>query len=118
MCWQDGKADMTEVQAYMRKEFYNPEFLQSSEEKLTEDDIIKKVAEDAKEYLGEIDTDKDNALTEEEIVKHYTAEMEEPPPDNGDMEGEVPDPTGDEAESAENMAVGDDPDAPIESDPE
>ena len=114
--WQDGKADLEEVKAYMRKEFYSPEFLADSEEKLSEADIVKKVEADAKEYLGEMDTDKDGALTEAEIIKHYKADLEEP--DNT----EIPDdPSGDapeEGESAENMAVGDDPDAPIESEDE
>ena len=84
----------------MRKEFYSPEFLADSEEKLSEADIVKKVEADAKEYLGEMDTDKDGALTEAEIIKHYKADLEEP--DNT----EIPDdPSGDAPEEGESACT-------------
>merc|ERR1719486_1070706 len=66
---KDGKADLGEITEYMKKEFYGPEAI--AEEKLTPADVDKKAAEDAKEYLGELDTNKDGNLDHPEIKKHY-----------------------------------------------
>jgi len=88
-----------------------------NEEKLTEEDIGRKVIEDASEYLGEMDADKDGSLTEAEVIKHYGEDMKETEGDMDAAEDGSP-PEEEEGESVENMAVGDDPDAPIESEHE
>merc|ERR1711924_210553 len=56
----DGKADLTEVIAYMKKEFYGPEDIK--EENLTPAQVDEKSATDAKESLEELDKNKDSFL--------------------------------------------------------
>ena len=68
---KDGKVDVQEIAKYMKAEFYTPEVLAESDEKMTPEQVDEKVQEDAREYLGEMDADKDGIVTEAEIVKHY-----------------------------------------------
>merc|ERR1711881_455006 len=66
---KDGKADLSEVTAYMKKEFYGPEDVK--EDKLTPAQIDEKSAADAKEYLDELDKNKDSFLDLSEFTAHY-----------------------------------------------
>merc|ERR1712010_88770 len=65
---KDGKADLTEVTAYMKK-FYGPEDIK--EDKLTPAQVDEKSAADAKEYLEELDKNKDSFLDLSEFTAHY-----------------------------------------------
>merc|ERR1711998_498103 len=65
---KDGKADLTEVTAYMKKEFYGPEDIK--EDKLTPAQVDEKSAADAKEYLEELDKNKDAHLDLAEFTAH------------------------------------------------
>merc|ERR1712230_175295 len=66
---KDGKADLNEVTAYMKKEFYGPEDIK--EDKLTPAQVDEKSAADAKEYLEELDKNKDSFLDLSEFTAHY-----------------------------------------------
>ena len=75
----------------MKNEYYQPAMLAEDEEtkNLTPAQIDAKVAEDAKEYLNEMDTDKDGSLSEAEIIKGFEVPAEAPDGE-GDGDGEVP----------------------------
>merc|ERR1712110_547273 len=63
---KDGKADLGEVTEYMKKEFYGPEDIK--EDKLTEAQVAEKSSADAKEYLEELDKNKDGFLDTTELT--------------------------------------------------
>merc|ERR1711959_537527 len=64
---KDGKADLAEINAYMKKEFYGPEDIK--DDKLTPAQVDEKSAADAKEYLEELD--KNSFLDLAEFTAHY-----------------------------------------------
>merc|ERR1712070_492876 len=66
---KDGKADLGEVTEYMKKEFYGPEDIK--EDNLTPDQVNEKAGADAKEYLDELDKNKDTFLDLDEFTAHY-----------------------------------------------
>merc|ERR1711998_437605 len=72
---KDGKADLAEVTAYMKSEFYGPEDIK--EDNLTPEQVDEKAAEDAKEYLNELDKNKDSLLDESEFTAHYKEDMDD-----------------------------------------
>merc|ERR1712078_205275 len=72
---KDGKADLTEVTAYMKKEFYGPEDIK--EDKLTPAQVDEKSAADAKEYLEELDKNKDSFLDLSEFTAHYKEDVDD-----------------------------------------
>merc|ERR1712167_497782 len=82
---KDGKADLTEVTAYMKKEFYGPEDIK--EDKLTPAQVDEKSAADAKEYLEELDKNKDSFLDLSEFTAHYKEDAD----DTGDELDEAAD---------------------------
>merc|ERR1719199_998067 len=95
---KDGKATLAEITAYMKAEFYGPEAI--AEEKLSPEDVDKKAA---KEYLNELDTNKDSNLDLGEIKKHYeyTDEEDTTEGEEGGAEPDTPeDDAGDEASEA------------------
>merc|ERR1712072_871365 len=66
---KDGKADLGEITEYMKKEFYGPEDIK--EENLTAEQVTEKSGADAKEYLDELDKNKDTFLDLDEFTAHY-----------------------------------------------
>merc|ERR1711907_554467 len=72
---KDGKADLGEVTEYMKKEFYGPEDIK--EDNLTPAQVDEKAAQDAKEYLEELDKNKDSFLDESEFTAHYKEDMDD-----------------------------------------
>merc|ERR1711959_426544 len=72
---KDGKADLAEVTEYMKKEFYGPEDIK--EDKLTPQQVTEKAASDAKEYLEELDKNKDGFLDSAEFTAHYKDDLDE-----------------------------------------
>merc|ERR1711904_411939 len=89
---KDGKADLNEVTAYMKKEFYGPEDIK--EDKLTPAQVDEKSAADAKEYLEELDKNKDSFLDLSEFTAHYKE-------DASDVDKEL-DEAGDEDDESED----------------
>merc|ERR1712205_80908 len=89
---KDGKADLAEVTAYMKKEFYGPEDIK--EDKLTPAQVDEKSAADAKEYLEELDKNKDSFLDLAEFTAHYKE-------DEDDVDKEL-DEAGDEDDESED----------------
>merc|ERR1712010_418311 len=89
---KDGKADLTEVTAYMKK-FYGPEDIK--EDKLTPAQVDEKSAADAKEYLEELDKNKDTFLDLSEFTAHYKEDSE-------DTESELDDSKEDEEDAKED----------------
>merc|ERR1712072_198277 len=90
---KDGKADLAEVTAYMKKEFYGPEDIK--EDKLTPAQVDEKSAADAKEYLEELDKNKDTFLDLSEFTAHYKEDSE-------DTESELDDTKEDEEDAKED----------------
>merc|ERR1711934_409756 len=72
---KDGKADIEELTKYMRAEFYQPEDIK--EEGLTEEQVKEKSSADAKEYLEELDKNKDGSVDLEEFTAHYKEDLDE-----------------------------------------
>merc|ERR1711959_76987 len=72
---KDGKAGIEEITAYMKKEFYGPEDVR--EDKLTPAQIDEKSAADAKEYLDELDKNKDSFLDLSEFTAHYKEDTDD-----------------------------------------
>merc|ERR1711990_1103456 len=72
---KDGKADLGEVTEYMKKEFYGPEDIK--EDNLTEAQVAEKSSADAKEYLEELDKNKDGFLDSAEFTAHYKDDLDE-----------------------------------------
>merc|ERR1712178_404802 len=72
---KDGKADLAEVTEYMKKEFYGPEDIK--EDNLTPAQVDEKAGQDAKEYLDELDKNKDSFLDEAEFAAHYKEDMDD-----------------------------------------
>merc|ERR1719163_1172475 len=66
---KDGEADLGEITAYMKKEFYGPEDIK--DDKLTPAQVDEKSGADAKEYLEELDKNKDSFLDLSEFTAHY-----------------------------------------------
>merc|ERR1712080_436941 len=91
---KDGKANLAEISAYMKKEFYGPEDIK--EDKLTPAQVDEKSAADAKEYLEELDKNKDTFLDLSEFTAHYKE-------DSDDTDSEL-DEAGGEDDSSEDGA--------------
>merc|ERR1712146_434974 len=72
---KDGKADLAEITAYMKKEFYGPEDIK--EHKLTPAQVVEKAGTDAKEYLDEPDKNKDTFLDLSEFTAHYKEDVDD-----------------------------------------
>merc|ERR1711990_1114658 len=89
---KDGKADLAEINAYMKKEFYGPEDIK--DDKLTPAQVDEKSAADAKEYLEELDKNKDSFLDLAELTAHYKE-------DEDDVDKEL-DEAGDEDDESED----------------
>merc|ERR1719310_2420379 len=89
---KDGKANLEEITTYMKKEFYGPEDVK--EDKLTPAQIDEKSASDAKEYLEELDKNKDSFLD----LAEFTAHCKE---DEDDVDKEL-DEAGDEDDESED----------------
>merc|ERR1712216_1045669 len=87
---KDGKADLAEITAYMKKEFYGPEDIK--DDKLTPAQVDEKSGADAKEYLEELDKNKDSFLDLGEFTAHYKE-------DSDDTDSELDD-AGDEDDDA------------------
>merc|ERR1711981_1440319 len=96
---KDGKADLSEVTAYMKKEFYGPEDVK--EDKLTPAQIDEKSAADAKEYLDELDKNKDTFLDLSEFTAHYKE-------DTDDTDSELDEAADDDAGEDEDESAEDD----------
>merc|ERR1711934_288205 len=89
---KDGKADLAEINAYMKKEFYGPEDIK--DDKLTPAQVDEKSAADTKEYLEELDKNKDSFLDLAEFTAHYKE-------DEDDVDKEL-DEAGDEDDESED----------------
>jgi len=98
----DSKADLTEVTAYMKKEFYGPEDIK--EENLTPAQVDEKSATDAKEYLEELDKNKDSFLDHSEFTAHYKDDMDDMDSELDEAEDEGGDEGGDEDDAEEEDA--------------
>merc|ERR1712025_247178 len=72
---KDGKADLAEINAYMKKEFYGPEDIK--DDKLTPAQVDEKSGADAKEYLEELDKNKDSFLDLSEFTAHYKEDVDD-----------------------------------------
>merc|ERR1719482_1954109 len=96
---KDGKADLAEVTAYMKKEFYGPEDIK--EDKLTPAQVDEKSAADAKEYLEELDKNKDTFLDLSEFTAHYKE-------DTDDTDSELDEAADDDASEDDDEAAEDD----------
>merc|ERR1711918_1945 len=72
---KDGKADLAEINAYMKKEFYGPEDIK--DDKLTPAQVDEKSGADAKEYLEELDKNKDSLLDLAEFTAHYKEDSDD-----------------------------------------
>merc|ERR1712080_162999 len=72
---KDGKADLAEITAYMKKEFYGPEDIK--EEKLTAAQVDEKSAADAKEYLEQLDKNKNSFLEIDEFTAPYKQDADD-----------------------------------------
>merc|ERR1712205_244134 len=101
---KDGKADLAEVTAYMKKEFYGPEDIK--EDKLTPAQVDEKSAADAKEYLEELDKNKDTFLDLSEFTAHYKQDADDVDSELDDAEEEG-DSAGDEDAEADEEAADD-----------
>merc|ERR1711904_149695 len=99
---KDGKADLNEVTAYMKKEFYGPEDVK--EDKLTPAQIDEKSASDAKEYLEELDKNKDSFLDLTEFTAHYKEDADDTG-DELDDAGDEDDDAGSEDDAGEDDAA-------------
>merc|ERR1711998_780010 len=73
---KDGKSDLGEITAYMKKSFYTE--AEIKEEKLTPEQVATKPAADAKEYLEELDKNKDTFLDLDELTAHYKDDSMDP----------------------------------------
>merc|ERR1712054_422654 len=99
---KDGKADLGEVTEYMKKEFYGPEDIK--EDNLTPDQVNEKAAADAKEYLDELDKNKDTFLDLDEFTAHYKDDADDVDSEldeAGDEDAGDEDATEDEADADE-----------------
>merc|ERR1711934_950533 len=72
---KDGKADLAEITAHMKKEFYGPEDIK--DDKLTPAQVDEKSGADAKEYLEELDKNKDSFLDLSEFTAHYKEDVDD-----------------------------------------
>merc|ERR1711990_629410 len=101
---KDGKADLGEITSYMKKEFYGPEDIK--EDNLTPAQVDEKAAQDAKEYLEELDKNKDSFLDESEFTAHYKEDMDDvdselDESEEGDEDSEASDEDADEDAEAD-----------------
>merc|ERR1719446_92274 len=101
---KDGKADLGEVTEYMKKEFYGPEDIK--EDNLTPDQVNEKAGADAKEYLDELDKNKDTFLDTSEFTAHYKDNMDDVDSelDEAEDQGEDEGAADEEADEAEDEA--------------
>lgn len=99
---KDGKADLGEITEYMKKEFYGPEDIK--EENLTAEQVTEKSGADAKEYLDELDKNKDTFLDLDEFTAHYKDDADDVDSEldeAGDEDAGDEDATEDEADADE-----------------
>merc|ERR1711990_680848 len=101
---KDGKADLGEITSYMKKEFYGPEDIK--EDNLTPAQVDEKSAADAKEYLEELDKNKDTFLDLDEFTAHYKEDMDDvdselDESEEGDEDSEASDEDADEDAEAD-----------------
>jgi hypothetical protein len=73
---KDGKVSLAEIEAYFKKEFYNEEFMAEQEAgpaatTTPQEDMIAMVQEDAKEFMDDMDTNKDGFLDLQEMIEQY-----------------------------------------------
>merc|ERR1711957_211619 len=73
---KDGKVSLEEIKAYFKKEFYSDDLLEGAEAGPASttspaEDLQKLVDDDAKEFLHDLDTDKDGHLSLEELTEQY-----------------------------------------------
>merc|ERR1711977_37103 len=101
---KDGKADLAEINAYMKKEFYGPEDIK--DDKLTPAQVDEKSASDAKEYLEELDKNKDSFLDLTEFTAHYKEDADDTG-DELDDAGDEDDDAGSEDDAEEDAEAGD-----------
>merc|ERR1712224_836716 len=100
---KDGKADLAEINAYMKKEFYGPEDIK--DDKLTPAQVDEKSAADAKEYLEELDKNKDSFLDLAEFTAHYKEDeddVDKELDEAGDEDDDAKEDAEDEADEAED----------------
>merc|ERR1712054_158774 len=102
---KDGKADLNEVTAYMKKEFYGPEDIK--EDKLTPAQVDEKSAADAKEYLEELDKNKDSFLDLSEFTAHYKEDASDTDEELDDAKDEEEDAKEDAEDEADEAAEDD-----------
>merc|ERR1712216_608620 len=99
---KQGKADLGEITEYMKKEFYGPEDIK--EENLTAEQVTEKSGADAKEYLDELDKNKDTFLDLDEFTAHYKDDADDVDSEldeAGDEDAGDEDATEDEADADE-----------------
>merc|ERR1711977_609218 len=101
---KDGKANLEEITTYMKKEFYGPEDVK--EDKLTPAQIDEKSASDAKEYLEELDKNKDSFLDLTEFTAHYKEDTDDTDSELDDA-GDEDDDAGSEDDAEEDAEAGD-----------
>jgi hypothetical protein len=92
---KDGKVSIEELETYFQKEFYDEEFMAAEEGPAHEpgtptpqEDMIKMVKEDAKEFMEDMDTKKDGFLDLEEMIEQYKFDAANPDFDDSSDEGE------------------------------
>merc|ERR1712046_377021 len=98
---KDGVADLSEVIAHMKKEFYKPE--DNEKNKISPEQADTKSTADGKEYLEVLDANKDGKVTKDEFIKHFThdtaetdAELDEATDADEDPDADPVDPDADE----------------------
>merc|ERR1711865_447498 len=79
---KDGKVSLEEITNYFRKEFYSDEDMADSTEGAdgqppTSDEIAELVKNDASEFLSELDKDKDQHLSMEELKEQYMSDPDD-----------------------------------------
>merc|ERR1712028_75822 len=70
----DGKVSLDEITAYFRKEFYGEQLnkVELADSQTTETDLDQMARTDAKEFLEDLDSNKDNFLSVEELASQYS----------------------------------------------
>merc|ERR1711865_501501 len=73
---KDGKVSLEEIKAYFKKEFYSDDLLEGAEAGPASttspaEDLQKLVDDDAKEFLEDLDKDKDGYLSLQELIEQY-----------------------------------------------
>merc|ERR1712028_84951 len=73
---KDGKVSLEEIKAYFKMEFYSDDLLEGAEAGPASttspaEDLQKLVDDDAKEFLEDLDKDKDGYLSLQELIEQY-----------------------------------------------